>query len=96
MNFPLCYFLLKYEPHIKDIELFDKEQKIVQLPFSPCSQSSMSRDNFFYGAQNYYILQNWMMPLYTEIDQLRPSSLSKHKTNLYFKEVVTIEEASSL
>ena len=36
------------------------------------------------------------MSLYTEIDQLRPSSLSKHKTNLYFKEAATIKEASSL
>ena len=38
-----------------------------------------------------------MMSLYTEINRLRPSSLSQHKTNLYFKEVITVnKEAYSL
>ena len=37
------------------------------------------------------------MLLYTETDRLRPSSLSKHKLNLYFKAVVTVnKEACSL
>ena len=38
-----------------------------------------------------------MMSLYTETDRLHPSSLSKCKTNLYFKEVniVNNKEASS-
>ena len=31
-----------------------------------------------------------MMLLYTETDRLSPSSLSKYKTNLYFKEVIII------
>ena len=31
-----------------------------------------------------------MMSLYTETDRLRPSSLSKCKTNLYFKEVIAV------
>ena len=30
-----------------------------------------------------------MMSLCTETDRLHTSSLSKHKTNLYFKEVIT-------
>ena len=29
-----------------------------------------------------------MMSLYTETDRLRPSSLSKCKTNLYFEKVI--------
>ena len=33
-----------------------------------------------------------MMALYTEIDQLRPCSLSKHKTNLYLTEVITVNK----
>ena len=38
-----------------------------------------------------------MMSLYTETDRLRPSSLSKYKTNLYFKEVIIVnKEACSL
>ena len=32
------------------------------------------------------------MSLYTEIDLLRPSFLSKHETNLYFKKVVIINK----
>ena len=31
-----------------------------------------------------------MMSLYAETDQLRPSSLCKHKTNLYYEEVVIV------
>ena len=39
-----------------------------------------------------------MMSLYTETDRLRPSSLSKCKTNLYFKEdiIVNNKEACSV
>ena len=38
-----------------------------------------------------------MMLLYVETDRLRPSSLSKHKANIYFKEVVIVNrEACSL
>ena len=38
-----------------------------------------------------------MTSLYTETGRLRPSSLSKYKTNLYFKEVITVnKEACSL
>ena len=31
-----------------------------------------------------------MISLYTETDRLRPSSLRKCKTNLYFKEVIIV------
>ena len=33
-----------------------------------------------------------MMLLYTETARLRPSSLKKHKTNLYFKEIITVNK----
>ena len=33
-----------------------------------------------------------MMLLYSETDPSRPSSLSKYKTNLYFKEVITVNK----
>ena len=33
-----------------------------------------------------------MMLLYSETDPLRPSSLSKYKINLYFKEVITVNK----
>ena len=34
-----------------------------------------------------------MVSLYTKIDQLRLSSLRKHKANLYFKEATTVNKA---
>ena len=38
-----------------------------------------------------------MTSLYAETDPLLPSSLSKHKTNLYFTQVITVnKEACSL
>ena len=36
-----------------------------------------------------------MMSLYTETNRLHSSSLSKHKTNLYFKEVIIVKKEAS-
>ena len=86
----------------KDSRSFKKgcQKKVVQPPFPPCSQFSLIRDNYFYGVHSYFkilCIENFLMLLYIEINRLRPSSLSKHKTNLYFKEVITVnKEACSL